>query len=147
MELLSPITSELNNCVHLLFCVWFFYYIFLKLIVTCRLWVICVIEDNDSNVYIMITWLIWITWTSLSTVWKRLLNLISHSVFRNDLLICSRYKQTKQNKHVFFLLLLTPFHGPSYYISIIESGVWWCVLFPGPLNCYKTIDCGWWLMG
>ena len=35
--------------------------------VTCRLCVIDVREDNDSNVKVMITPLIWITWTSLPT--------------------------------------------------------------------------------
>ena len=44
---------------------------------SCRLCVIYVREDNDSSVQIMITRLVWTTWTPLSTVPKRLLNLIT----------------------------------------------------------------------
>ena len=42
---------------------WFY---FLTLIATCTLCVIYVREDDNSNVQVMITWLIWLTWTSLS---------------------------------------------------------------------------------
>ena len=64
-----------------LFCVCFILILFLKLIVTCRLWVINVREENYSNVKVVIRWLMWITWTLLSTVWERPLNLITHSLF------------------------------------------------------------------
>ena len=37
----------------------------------CRLWVIYVREDNDSNVLAMITRLMWTIWTSLSAVPKK----------------------------------------------------------------------------
>ena len=37
----------------------FFCYIFLKLIVTSWLSVIYVIEDNGSNIWVVIIWLIW----------------------------------------------------------------------------------------
>ena len=53
----------------------FFIHIFLKLIVTCRLYVIYVREDNDSNVYVMIAWLLWTIWIQIPTVPRRLLNL------------------------------------------------------------------------
>ena len=36
-------------------------------------------EDNDFSVYVMIKRLVWTTWTLLSAIPKRLLNLISHS--------------------------------------------------------------------
>ena len=54
-----------------------------KLIVVCRLCVIYVREGNDSNVQAMITRLIWTTWTSLSAVRERLLNLITHLLNEN----------------------------------------------------------------
>ena len=44
--------------------------VFFRLIITCRLWVIYVREDNYSNVYVMITWLIWTIWTPMSSVPK-----------------------------------------------------------------------------
>ena len=52
--------------------VFWFYQFFLRLIVTCRLWIIYMREDNDSSVLDMITWLIWITWTLMSIVWESL---------------------------------------------------------------------------
>ena len=42
--------------------------------------VIYVGGDNDSNVQAMITRLMWTIWTSLSAVWERPLNLITHSL-------------------------------------------------------------------
>ena len=49
VQLPSPMTSQFNGCFH--FFVFFFSkYVFLKLIVACRLCVIYVREDNDSNV-------------------------------------------------------------------------------------------------
>ena len=45
--------------------------VFLRLIVTCRLWVIYVREDNYSNVWVMIIWLIWTIWTPMSSVPKK----------------------------------------------------------------------------
>ena len=36
-------------------------------------------EDNDFNLWVMVTWLIWITWTSISAVGERPINLITHS--------------------------------------------------------------------
>ena len=46
--------------------------------------VIYVREDNDSNEYVMITRLVWITWTLMSTVPKRPLNLITHSLVHHQ---------------------------------------------------------------
>ena len=40
-------------------------------IITCRLWVFYVREDNYSNVLVMITWLIWTIWTPVSSVPKK----------------------------------------------------------------------------
>ena len=68
---LSPMISQLNGCPFL----FLFIIFFLKLIVASRLCVIYVKEDDNSNVQVMITWLIWITWTSLSAVWKRAVKL------------------------------------------------------------------------
>ena len=45
-------------------------HLFLKLIVACVLCGIYVSEDNDSNVYLMITRLVWTTWTPMSAVPK-----------------------------------------------------------------------------
>ena len=42
-----------------------------KSIVPCKLCVIHVQEDNNCNVSVMITWLIWITWTPMSNVRER----------------------------------------------------------------------------
>ena len=50
-----------------------------KLIVTSRLWVIYVREDNYSNVQARITQLIWTAWTLLSAARERPLNL-NHSL-------------------------------------------------------------------
>ena len=61
-----------------LFCCSFFIPFFFKLIVACRLCVIYVSENNDSNVQAMITRLLWTTWTSLSAVRERPLKL-THS--------------------------------------------------------------------
>ena len=44
---------------------------FLRLIITCRLWVIYVREDNYSNVKVMIKRLIWTIWTLMSSVLKK----------------------------------------------------------------------------
>ena len=65
-------TSQLNGCPHFLFN----FYSFL----TCKLCVINMRKNNDSNVHVVITQLIWTTWTSMSDVWKRLLNLIALSL-------------------------------------------------------------------
>ena len=46
----------------------------------CWLCVIYVRENTASNVKVMITQLIWITWTLLSVVQERPLNLITHSL-------------------------------------------------------------------
>ena len=46
----------------------------------CRLCVIHVREDNDSNVKALITRLIWTVWASLSAALERPLNLITHSL-------------------------------------------------------------------
>ena len=45
----------------------------------CRLCVIYVREDNDSNVQAMIMWLVWTIWTPMSAVPKKV-NLITHSL-------------------------------------------------------------------
>ena len=50
---------------------------YLKLIVACRLHVIYVRKDIDSNVQAMI---MWITWTLLSASRERPLNLITNSL-------------------------------------------------------------------
>ena len=57
----------------------YFYFLIQFFIVTCRLCVIYVREGNDYNIYILITQLVWTTWTPLSSVPKKLLNLITHS--------------------------------------------------------------------
>ena len=54
--------------------------VYLKLFVACRLCVIYVREDNDFNVLAMITRLVWTTWTWLSAVPERPLNLITYSL-------------------------------------------------------------------
>ena len=54
-------------------------FFFLRLIITCRLWVIYVKEDNYSNVKVMIARLIWTIWTPMSYVPKKADNLISLS--------------------------------------------------------------------
>ena len=56
----------------------------------CRLWVICVREDNDSNVYAMITWPIWTTWTSLSAVPRKAVKFnhsLTHSLTPDTMLM------------------------------------------------------------
>ena len=53
IELPSPMISQLNGCP--LFCVSFLFLFFLKLTVTCRLCVIYVMENNDSNVHSVIS--------------------------------------------------------------------------------------------
>ena len=58
----------------------FISFFFLMIIVTCRLCGVYVGEDNDINVKVMITQLVWTIWTSLSAVRKRLLNLTTHSL-------------------------------------------------------------------
>ena len=52
----------------------------IKFFGTCRLCVIFVREDTNSNVQVMIIWLIWITWTSMSAVRERPLNVTTHAV-------------------------------------------------------------------
>ena len=49
----------------------------LKLIVACRIQVVR--EDHNSNVYVMIVRLIWITWTALSAIRESPLNIITHT--------------------------------------------------------------------
>ena len=60
-----------------LFILWVFFF---KLIVACKLHLIYVRGYNDSNVLVMLPWLIWITWSSLSTIQEWPLNLITHSL-------------------------------------------------------------------
>ena len=55
----------------LTFFVYYFNRFFLRLIITCRLWVIYVREDNYSNVWVMIKRLIWTIWTPMSSVLKK----------------------------------------------------------------------------
>ena len=55
----------------LTFFVHYFNRFFLRLIITCRSWVIYVREDNYSNVKVMITRLIWTIWTPMSSVPKK----------------------------------------------------------------------------
>ena len=55
----------------LTFFVYYFNFFFLRLIITCRLWVIYVREDNYSNVQVMIKRLIWTIWTPMSSVLKK----------------------------------------------------------------------------
>ena len=55
----------------LTFFVYYFSWFFLRLIITCRLWVIYVREDNYSNVWVMIKRLIWTIWTPMSSVLKK----------------------------------------------------------------------------
>ena len=55
----------------LTFFVYYFNWFFLRLIITCRLWVIYVREDNYSNVKVMIKRLIWTIWTPMSSVLKK----------------------------------------------------------------------------
>ena len=56
--------SQLSNPSDLPCCCSFLIFFFGKFVVACRLCVICVSKDNDSSVQaIMITWLIWTTWT------------------------------------------------------------------------------------
>ena len=54
-----------------LFFVYYFNCFFLRLIIICRLWVIYVRENNDSNVQVMITRLMWTIWTPMSSVLKK----------------------------------------------------------------------------
>ena len=44
---------------------------FVKLIAACRLYAIYVRKDHDSNVWVMVARLVWITWTSLFAIWER----------------------------------------------------------------------------
>ena len=67
--------GALTFCVYLLF-------IFLKLIVTCRLRIICVRENNDSNIEVMIIQLIWTLWTPVSYVSPWINDLLQSRVFQ-----------------------------------------------------------------
>ena len=75
----SPMTSQLNGCPH--FFVFLFHIFFLKLIVALD----CVLSMREKIMIpmyrLIITQLIWTTWTSLSTVWERPLNLLVHITF------------------------------------------------------------------
>ena len=86
----------------LTFFVYYFNCFFLRLIITCRLWVIYVREDNHSNVKVMIKRLIWTIWTLMSSVLKKAdklnlslslcmimasMNSVQCSAFTNDMLI------------------------------------------------------------
>ena len=70
MQSCSTMICQLNGCPHC----FVFMSFFLKLIVTCRLCVIYVSKDNDSDVWVMITRLIWNTSTSISGVREKSLN-------------------------------------------------------------------------
>ena len=59
----------------------FFYLLFIfKLIATYIFRVIHVREDNVSNVYAVVTRIIWITWIQMSIVRERPLNITTHSL-------------------------------------------------------------------
>ena len=78
----------------LTFFVYYFNCFFLRLIITCRLWVIYVREDNYSNVEVMIKLLIWTIWTLMSSVLKKAdklnlsLSLVACSVLSHYLSQC-----------------------------------------------------------
>ena len=55
----------------LTFFIYHFTCFFLRLIITCRLWVIVMGEDNYSNVWVMIKRLIWTICTPMSSVPKK----------------------------------------------------------------------------
>ena len=113
-------TSYLNGCPHF-FCVSL--YFFLKLIVTCRLCAIYVREDDNSNLEVMITWFPWITWTSLSAVGKKLLNLIVHSFLHSPLDIAGGKHYQKVTIHISRLVLQ----------NVALSGCFPCIL------CYPIV--------
>ena len=71
-------TSPLNRCPH--FLGFFFNIIFLKVIVACMLCVIYVREGNYSNVYVMMTQLVWTICTLTSAVPKRAVE-FNHSLW------------------------------------------------------------------
>ena len=60
--------------------------------VNCNLYIVCfyVREDNDSNWYLMIARGVWTTWTPMSAVPKRPLNLITHSLATFSMLSFTR---------------------------------------------------------
>ena len=62
-----------------LFCFSFLFPFFLKWIVAYKWCVIYVREDNDFNVWAIITWLVWTIWTSMSAVLKKAVKL-NHSL-------------------------------------------------------------------
>ena len=64
-------------------CCSFFNFFFLRLLLACRLCVIYVREDNDSNVHAVITWLIWTIWTSMSAVPRKAVK-FNHSLTHSD---------------------------------------------------------------
>ena len=74
VELPSPMTSQLNGCPH-----FFVFFFLISFFLKCRLCVIYVREDNDSNVLVMITRLVWTIWTSISAVPKKAVEL-NHSL-------------------------------------------------------------------
>ena len=85
----------------------FLYYslFFLKLIVACRLCVIYVREDDNSYVYVMITWFIWILWTLLSAVRKERLLKLNHShTHRCTYVGKTPYTYTQYTSICYFLL-------------------------------------------
>ena len=72
--------------------IYYFSCFFLRLIITCRLCVIYVREDNYSNVYVMITQLIWTIWIPMSSIPQKAdklnLSLSGYTGIRIMLMIC-----------------------------------------------------------
>ena len=82
IELLSSMTNQFYGYPPFFV---FAFYSFLNLIVTFELYIIYMTKDGDCNVKVMITWLLWITWTSMFAVKERPLNIITDLLIDNQI--------------------------------------------------------------
>ena len=73
----------------------FFIHFFLELIVTYTVSVLYVWENNNSNEWVMITWLMWITWTLLSAVQESFTTSLAHSLTDSLSMVSNRYGAPK----------------------------------------------------
>ena len=122
----------------LIFCCSFLIYFFLKLIVACRLCVIYVREDNDSNVWAMITQMLVIDcnlaiWQEIFTIYKSP-RCIWNYVF-DGILSCPSYSELIQNN----LWRIEPWH----WDNIQDNGLVWHLWFDstGFSRIVNTIAC------
>ena len=111
----------------LTFFVYYFNWFFLRLIITCRLWVIYVREDNYSNVLVTIKRLIWTIWTPMSSVLKKAdkLNLSLSLSLMIEWTVYLRLFYPYYMVHAIFVFYCRPYNTLYLCPMLLSFVSWW----------------------